>query len=63
MEPQAECLVEFWFQPVEQDAQRSNPEGVEVPLAQDGAEPGSPIRAVFARIGVGEAESWVGWVI
>ena len=32
---------------------KKNPEGVEMQLAQDGAKPGPPIRASFARIGVG----------
>ena len=32
-------------------------------LAQHGAATGSPIRAAFARIGVGEAKCWVKWKI
>ena len=34
--------------------QKSSPEGAAAPLAQDAAQPGSPIRASVARIGVGK---------
>jgi len=38
---------------VEYDSRKKNPEGVDMQLAQDEAKPGPPIRASFARIGVG----------
>ena len=38
---------------MEYDSRKKNPEGVDMQLAQDEAKPGPPIRASFARIGVG----------